>query len=72
MPPGTLRTAREHRVYRVHTRPLYEAIGERHNRHRRQVALGRAVERLMVLDAILAAPEATWPATESDKVAHFR
>ena len=35
-------------------------------------ALARAVERLMVLDAVLADPESYWLATERDKLAHFR
>ena len=43
------------RLYHFHHKPLYEAIGEPDNRHRRPLPLGRAVERLMVLDAVLAA-----------------
>ena len=59
------------RVYHVHAKRLYDAIGEPNNRHRRPMALGRAIERLMVLDAVLAEPHLTWLATEHDKVAHF-
>ena len=59
------------RVYHVHAKPLYEQIGEPHNRHRKPVALSRAVERLMVLDAVFSEPHVTWFATESEKLAHF-
>jgi len=59
------------RIYHVQFKPLYEAIGERDNRHRKPVTLARAVERLMLLDAVLAERELTWLATEEDKVAHF-
>lgn len=58
-------------VYHLHAKPLYEQIGEPDSRHRRPVALSRAVERLMVLDAVLAERQVTWLATEHDKLAHF-
>ena len=41
------------RLFHIHHKPLYEAIGEPDNRHRRPLPLSRAVERLMVLDAVL-------------------
>lgn len=59
------------RVYHVHAKPLYDRIGESNSRHRRPMALSRAVERLMVLDAILSEPGMTWLATEQEKLAHF-
>jgi hypothetical protein len=59
------------RLYHVHHKPLYAAIGEPDNRHRRPVPLPRAVERLMLLDAVLAQRDLQWLATERDKVAHF-
>ncbi len=59
------------RLYHIHYKPLYRAIGEPNNRHRRPTALPRAIERLMVLDAVLADRERTWLATEQDKLAHF-
>jgi hypothetical protein len=62
---------RRARVYHVHAKRLYDAIGEPNNRHRRPMALGRAIESLMVLDAVLAEPQVTWLATEQDKLAHF-
>ena len=53
------------------TRRLYRAIGEPDNRHRRPATVARAIERLMVLDAVLAARQLTWLATEREKVAYF-
>jgi len=48
-----------------------EPIGEADNRHRRATTLPRAVERLMLLDAILADRNLSWLATEREKVNHF-
>ena len=59
------------RLYHVHHKPLYRAIGEPNNRHRRATSLGRALERLMVLDAVLAERDRTWLATEQEKLRHF-
>jgi hypothetical protein len=59
------------RIFHVHRRSFYEAIGERDSRLRRPTPIARAVERLMVLDAILATPDITWLATERDKLTHF-
>ena len=53
-------------------KPLYEAIGEANNRHRRPASLGRLVERLMLLDAVLADRRYGWLGTERDKRAYFR
>jgi hypothetical protein len=59
------------RILHVHRRDLYQAIGERDSRFRRPTPIPRAVERLMVLDAVLASSDMTWLATERDKLAHF-
>lgn len=59
------------RVFHVHHKGLYKAIGEPHNRHRKPMAVARAVERLMVLDAVLADRQRTWLATERDKLTYF-
>jgi len=59
------------RLYHIHYKPLYRAIGEPNNRHRRPTTLARAIERLMVLDAVLADADRTWLATEQDKLGHF-
>lgn len=59
------------RIFHVHHRLLYDAIGEPHSRFRKPVPVGRCIERLMLLDAVLSQPDLTWLATERDKVAHF-
>jgi hypothetical protein len=65
------RTHRKSHLYHIHAKTLYRAIGEPNNRHRRPVALSRAIERLMVLDGVLADRRYRWLATEREKVAHF-
>jgi hypothetical protein len=59
------------RIYHLRHRALYDSIGEPHSRLRKPVALARAVERLMVLDAVLANPSLRWLATEREKLEHF-
>jgi hypothetical protein len=59
------------RIFHVHRRSFYEAIGEGDSRLRRPTPIARAVERLMVLDAILTSSDVTWLATEREKLAHF-
>src|SRR6202163_221293 len=59
------------RVFHIHYKPLYAAIGEPDHRHRKPTPLPRAIERLMVLDAVLADRSRTWLATEQDKLTHF-
>src|SRR5262249_56738941 len=59
------------RLYHFHHKPMYEAIGEPDNRHRRPLPLSRAVERLMVLDAVLGQRDLEWLATEREEVTHF-
>lgn len=58
-------------IYHVHGKRLYRAIGEAENRHRRVVTLARAIERLMLLDAVLCSPEYVWLATAREKIDHF-
>ena len=53
------------------TRRLYDAIEQRDVRFRKRMALGRALERLMILDHVLAHREFHWLGAEQDKVAHF-
>jgi hypothetical protein len=67
--PGTLHRGR---LYHVQYKPLYEAIGEPNNRHRKAASLGRFVERLMLLDAVLVDRNHSWLGTESDKRTYFR
>jgi hypothetical protein len=59
------------RVFHVHHKGLYRAIGETDNRHRKPTAVARAVERLMILDAVLAERQLAWLATERDKFSYF-
>jgi hypothetical protein len=66
--PGALHRGR---LVHVQYKPLYEAIGEPNNRNRKPASLGRFVERLMLLDAVLADRHYTWLGTEHDKVAYF-
>lgn len=59
------------RLFHVGHKPLYSAIGQADNRHRKSMPTGRMVERLMVLDAVLADRSFTWLGTEQDKRTHF-
>jgi len=67
--PGALHRGR---LFHVQYKPLYEAIGEPNNRNRRPASLGRFVERLMLLDAVLADSRHGWLGTEQDKRTYFR
>jgi len=67
--PGALHRGR---LYHIQYKPLYEAIGEPNNRHRKVASLGRFVERLMLLDAVLADHHYGWLGTEQDKRTYFR
>ncbi len=66
--PGALHRGR---LFHVQYKPLYEAIGEPDNRNRKPASMGRYVERLMLLDAVLADRRRGWLGTERDKVAYF-
>lgn len=59
------------RLYHIHHRRLYTAIGQPHSRFRKPLPAGRAMERLMILDAVLDQPTIAWLATERDKWDHF-
>jgi hypothetical protein len=75
-------TAREHvralpygrhgHVFHLCARPIYAAIGEEHNRNRRLAEWDAVMRKLMTLDFVLARPEATFCATEEDKVSLMR
>ena len=62
---------RRARLYHLHHRRLYTAIGEPHSRFRKPLPVARAIERLMMLDAVLEQPSLPWLATEQDKWTHF-
>lgn len=59
------------RVYQVHHKPLYRAIGETDSRHRRPLSAARVVENLILLDALLSSPSVVWLGTEEEKQAHL-
>jgi hypothetical protein len=59
------------RIFHVHYKPLYAAIGEPDNRNRRRVAIDRTIQRLMILDAVLADRAATWLGSEHEKRRYF-
>ena len=59
------------RVYHVHHKPLYRAIGETDSRHRRPMSAARVVDALTLLDVVLAGPQLVWLATEEEKQVHL-
>jgi hypothetical protein len=59
------------RIYHVSQRALYAAIGEADSRLRKPVTLNHAIQRLMVLDAIVEDPELVWLGTADEKTAHL-
>ena len=59
------------RMFHVHYKPLWAAIGEPDNRFRKPTAPGRMIERVMLLDAVLDAPDFTWLGPSTDKRRYF-
>lgn len=57
------------RLYLVHSKLLYHAIGEHSSRFRRPVSPRLALERLMLLDAVLSTPADRWLTTPAEKAA---
>ena len=57
------------RLYLVHSKLLYHTIGEPTSRYRRPVSPRLALERVMLLDALLSTPVAEWLTTASEKAA---
>jgi len=62
---------RRGRLYHVHHKPLYEAIGQADNRNRRPRTIGRMVERVMILDAVLGDRRCWWLSPADDKWKFF-
>jgi hypothetical protein len=60
------------RIFHVHHKPLYAAIGEPDNRNRRRVTIERAIERLIILDGVLADRSVTWLGSEREKRHYFK
>lgn len=59
------------RLYHVHHKPLYHAIGEPESRYRRAVPARRAAERLIRVDAALISPDLDWLTTRPEKLAYL-
>jgi hypothetical protein len=55
----------------VRHRAIYEAIGEPDSRLRRPPGVPRALERLMLLDAILENPESIWMSSSTEKLGYL-
>jgi hypothetical protein len=52
-------------------RALYAAVGEPESKLRRPLTLNRAIQRLMVLDAIVEDPDLVWLGTAEEKTVHL-
>src|SRR5687767_10813382 len=59
------------RLYHLQHKPLYHVIGDVASRYRRRVSPRLAVERLMLLDAVLAMPDLEWLTTAAEKAAYL-
>lgn len=59
-------------LYHLCSKPLYTALGESDNRNRREHFVFTIKARLMALDYVLQHRNATYLATEHEKVRHFR
>src|SRR5262245_33764722 len=59
------------RIYHVNQRALYAAIGEPDSRFRKPITLNHAIQRLMVVDAIVEDPDLVWLGTADEKAAHL-
>jgi hypothetical protein len=59
------------RMFHVHYKPLWAAVGEPDNRFRKAAAPVRTIERVMLLDAVPGAATCTWLGPAIDKRRHF-
>ena len=59
------------RMFHVHYKPLWAAIGEPDSRFRKPNAPGRMIERVMLLDAVLDDRDYVWLGPSIDKRRHF-
>ena len=66
--PGSVRRGR---LYHVHHKPFYEAIAQPDNRNRRLQSIGRMVEGVMIMDAVLTDRRCWWLSPEADKRTFF-
>jgi hypothetical protein len=70
--PIELGTTGRTRIFHLHYKPLYAAIGEPDNRNRQRVTIDRTIERLMVLDGVLSDRSVTWLGSEREKRHYFK
>jgi hypothetical protein len=66
--PGKLHRGR---MFHLHYKPLWSAIGEADSRFRKRAAHGRMIERVMLLDAVLDDRSLRWLGPAEDKRKHF-
>lgn len=59
------------RLYHVHSKALYHVVGDAGSRYRRLVSPRLAIERLMLLDAVLTTPDVEWITTAVEKAAYL-
>jgi hypothetical protein len=59
------------RMFHVHYKPLWAAIGEPDSRFRKPAPPGRMIERVMLLDTVLDDHEVVWLGPSVDKRRHF-
>jgi hypothetical protein len=59
------------RLFHLHYKPLWAAIGEPDSRFRKPAPLGRLIERVMLLDAVLADRDLVWLGPSTDKLRFF-
>ncbi|RPJ83352.1 MAG: hypothetical protein EHM13_07680, partial [Acidobacteria bacterium] len=59
------------RLFHLHYKPLWSAIGEPDSRFRKAATLGRLIERVMLLDAVLAERDLVWLGPSADKLRFF-
>jgi len=59
------------RIYHLNGRALYAAIGEAESRLRKPVTLNHAIQRLMVLDALVEDADLVWLGTAEEKTVHL-
>jgi hypothetical protein len=59
------------RMFHVHYKPLWAAIGEPDSRFRKPTAPGRMIERVMLLDTVLDDRDTVWLGPSMDKRRHF-
>ena len=58
-------------LFHFHPRSLYDAIGEPDGRFHRPTPIAPAIERMMILDAVLSSRDITWLSATQEKVTHF-